>query len=407
MRKILIEKPYQFIPPARFDWPARLIVRLGLFRGNLKKEHGVIVHECRNLNRLRQSLQAGHGVMLCANHPRGADPVVMGHVARETPCLFFTMASWHLFNQGRFKRFLLRLLGGFSVNREGLDRQAIDEAIRVLQSAKRPLLIFPEGTTSRTNDQLMALMEGPAFIARSAAKRRAKEDGGKVVVHPVAIKYLFAGDIEKTANEVLSDIEQRLTWRPSGDLPLIERLVKVGNGLLKLKEMEYHVQPPPDATLRERQSLMVNRLLEPLETEWLGAPRSDGIAVRIKNLRMKIFPDLSRDELPEEERARRWRHLQETYLAQQIDCYPGQYVTKFPSVDRILETLEKFEEDLTDRARVHGQLRAVIDIGEAIEVSPERARGSVDRDPLMTAIRESLEGSLAQLQSESRMYEQA
>lgn len=403
MQGVLIEKPYQFVPPTRQRWPAWLFARLGLFRRTLRREHGVISHECRNLERLRESLRAGHGVMLCSNHPRMADALIMGHVARETPCLFYVMASWHLFNQSWFNTFMLRMVGGFSVNREGLDRKSIDEAVRILQSAERPLLIFPEGTTSRTNDQLMSLMEGPAFIARTAAKRRAKENNGKVVVHPIAIKYLFDGDIEKVADEVLSEIEHRLTWRPARDLPLIDRLVKVGNGLLTLKELEYQVSPAPGATLKERQTAMVNRLLDPLETEWLGGPRRDGIAVRIKNLRMKIFPEMSRDELSAEERARRWSQLQETYLAQQIDCYPDQYVTKFPSVDRILETLEKFEEDLIDRARVHGQLRAVVEIGEAIEVSPERERGVSEGDPLMNTIKQRLEEMLGRMQRESRM----
>ncbi|MFM7117894.1 MAG: lysophospholipid acyltransferase family protein [Planctomycetota bacterium] len=404
MQGVLIEKPYQFVPPIRQRWAAWMFARLGLFRRTLRREHGVVAHECRNLERLRESLRAGHGVMLCSNHPRTADAVVMGHVARETPCLFYIMASWHLFNQGWFNTLMLRSVGGFSVNREGLDRKSIDEAVRILQSAERPLLIFPEGTTSRTNDQLMSLMEGPAFIARTAAKRRAKEGNGKVVVHPVAIKYLFEGDLEKVADAVLSDIEHRLTWRPSRGLSLIDRLVKVGNGLLKLKELEYHVSPAAEATLRERQTAMVNRLLDPLESEWLGGPRRDGIAVRIKNLRMKIFPEMSRDELSAEERARRWSQLQETYLAQQIDCYPDQYVTKYPSVDRILETIEKFEEDLTDKSRVHGQMRAIIEIGEAVEVSPERERGSTEGDPLMNAIRQRLEEMLGKLQAESRMY---
>ncbi len=342
--------------------------------------------------------------MLCPNHSRTADAVAMGFVARETPCEFFVMASWHLFNQGWFNRFMSRLLGGFSVNREGLDRQAIDEAVRILQYAKRPLLIFPEGTTSRTNDQLMALMEGPAFIARTAAKRRAKENGGKVVVHPVGIKYLFGGDIEHSAGQVLSEIEHRLTWKKKNHLPLVDRLVKVGNALLTLKELEHRLNVNAESTLRQRQTTMVNHLLDPLEAQWLGGPRREGIAVRIKNLRMKIFPELSRSALPADERKRRWQQLQDTYLAQQIDCYPDQYVTRFPSVDRILETVEKFEEDLTDHCQLHGKLRVIIEIDEAIEVSPERARGSNAGDPLMNSIRSALEKMLTRLQSESKMY---
>ena len=71
-------------------------------------------------------------------------------------------------------------MGAFSVNREGVDRQAINMAIEILETAERPLIVFPEGAVSRTNDRLHALLDGVAFIARAAAKRRAKHvEGGK------------------------------------------------------------------------------------------------------------------------------------------------------------------------------------------------------------------------------------
>ncbi len=57
---------------------------------------------------------------------------------------------------------------------------------------------------------------------------------------------------------------------------------------------------------------------------------------------------MSRNVLAVEEKKRRWSHLRANYLARQIDCHPDQYLTRFPSVDRILETIEKFEEDLAD-----------------------------------------------------------
>ena len=331
----------------------------------------------------------------------------MGFVARETPCQFFAMASWHLFNQGWLNRFLMRLLGGFSVNREGLDRQAIDEAVRILKTAERPLLIFPEGTTSRTNDQLMALMDGPAFIARTAAKRRAEGGRGQSRGASPGNQICLSRQFGKgRQTKVLTDIEKRLTWRPSPELPLVDRLIKIGNGLLTLKELEYQITVPETTTLRERQTAMVNQLLAPLEQEWLGGVAcGDGIAVRIKNLRMKIFPELSRNDLAGDERQRRWRQLQDTYLAQQIDCYPEQYVTKFPSVDRILETHRKIRRG-PDRQMSRSR---------ALESDHRRGRtrrgcgGTSSRpaspgDPLMHAIRGRLESMLSQLQTESRMY---
>jgi hypothetical protein len=403
MHKVLIEKPYRFVPPITWNWPQRLLTQFGQFKGLLRKKHGVVDHECRNVDRLRESIRAGHGILLTPNHPRTADPIAMYFLCRETPMSLYTMASWHLFNQSWFETFMIRLMGAFSVNREGLDRKAVDYAINVLVNAERPLLIFPSGATSRTNDRLMALMEGPAFIARTAAKRRAKS-GGKVVVHPICIKYFFQGDIEKICNEVLTDIESQLSWRPDPGIPLIERIVRIGNALLTLKELEYNVSPEPGSTLRQRQTNMVNQLLNPLEIEWLGSAQQNGIQTRVKNLRMKIFPELSRNEVELAERERRWRHLAQTYLAQQIDCYPEKYVTDFPSVDRILETVEKFEEDLNEDCRIHGQLKVVLDVGEAIEVSTKRDRAA-ETDPLMESIRKRLESGLEAMQSESRIYE--
>ena len=405
MHEILVEKPYKFTPPITWHWPQRLLTRLGQFQPLIRKEHGIIDHECRHVDRLRASVDAGHGIMLTPNHPRTTDPIAMYFLCREAPISMYTMASWHLFNQSAFKTFMVRLMGAFSVNREGLDRSAVDYAVNVLVEAKRPLLIFPAGATSRTNDRLMALMEGPGFIARTAAKKRAKTDQ-KVVVHPIAIKNLYQGDIEKTGNQVLTDLERKLTWTPDPTVPLMERIIKLGNAMLTLKELEFNVQSMPGKTLRERQNNMVDHLMFPLEKEWLGAsePIAGGIQSRVKNLRMKIFPEMSRDEIDQTEKDRRWQQLSQTYLAQQIDCYPENYIVDLPSVDRLIDTLEKFEEDLIGQCRIHGKTKVILDVGEAIEVSPKRERGAKS-DPLMAAIREQLNGSLEQLQSESRLYD--
>lgn len=405
MQNIFIEKPYQFVPPMKASWPQKMLAKLGIHQRTLSRREGVTSCEIRNADRLSQSLADGHGVMLTPNHPRLADPIATYDLIRKVDCAFYTMASWHLFNQGAFARFMLRLMGAFSVNREGMDRTAIDFAINVLKTAERPLLIFPEGTTSRTNDRLMAFMDGPAFIARTAAKRRAKEElgSGRVVVHPIAIKYVFEGDVESRADHVLSEIEKRLSWSPQRDLPLIDRVIKVGDALLSIKELEYKCPVSEGATLRQRQNNMVNHLMNPLEEEWLGGPQEGGIQMRVKNLRVKIFPDMISDTLSLAERKRRWEQLGRTYLAQQVDCYPEQYVTEHPTVDRILETVEKFEEDFLGTYPRHGSIKAIINVGEAIEVQTRRAKGG-EGEPLMNQIRESIEAMLQEMASESKMY---
>jgi hypothetical protein len=65
--------------------------------------------------------------------------------------------------------------------------------------------------------------------------------------------------------------------------------------------------------------------------------------------------------------------------------------------------VEKFEEDLADNVRVHGQMKVIVQVGPAIEVARERER-KVAEDPLMGELRGRLESMLEGLQAESRLY---
>ncbi|MFT5525354.1 MAG: 1-acyl-sn-glycerol-3-phosphate acyltransferase [Pirellulaceae bacterium] len=403
MQKIIIEKPYQYVPPDRGTIWSTIIKFFDLQGRYLRKSEGVFDHEIRHIERLQESLRAGHGILLTPNHSRNADPLLMGWLSKAAPCHVFGMASWHLFNQGWFTAWAIRKMGGFSINREGVDRQAINESIGILENAERPLIIFPEGAVTRMNDRLHALLDGVAFIARTAAKRREKKvEGGKVVVHPIAIKYRFEGDLEKQAGEVLREIEQRLTWKPQSTPNLLHRIDRIGDALLCLKELEYFGEPQV-GKLDNRLDSLINRLLHPIEEDWLGKTQSGPVVPRIKACRMKMLPDMVNGRVEQSERERRWHQLADLYLAQQVSCYHADYLTEMPSIDRILETVERFEEDLTDKVRVHGHLKAIIHIGEAIEVSTKRDR-NVEVDPLMAQIRDTLQSQLDELAKESPLY---
>ena len=403
MQDIIVEKPYKFVPPNQGTFWSWLIQKFNVHGWYLKRTEGVVDHEVRNADRLRRSLDAGHGVMLTPNHCRMADPLAMGWLTQDVNCHIYAMASWHLFNQDWFSGWAIRKMGAFSVNREGVDRQAINMAIDVLDAAERPLVIFPEGAVTRTNDRLHALLDGVAFIARTAAKRREKRDAGKVVVHPVAIKYLFGGDIGTHADEVLSEIEARFSWRPQTKVPLDQRVWKVGQALLCLKELEYFGETKK-GDLQGRMHGLINRLLHPLEERWLGAPREGDVVPRVKNLRVQIMPEMIRGQLGEAERMQRWEDLADVYLAQQVSCYPHDYLVELPSVDRYLETIERFEEDLTDKARVHGHLKVILDVGEPIEVSSKRDR-KAKVDPVMQQIEQRLQAMLDRLAKESPLID--
>jgi hypothetical protein len=241
-------------------------------------------------------------------------------------------------------------------------------------------------------------MDGTAFIARSAAKQRAgMNPPGKVVVHPIAIRYWLRGDIAQALAPVLEDIERRLTWRPLSDKPLLDRIAKVGLALLTLKEMEYFGEQQTGA-LRQRLDGLIDRLLGPLEQEWLKGKRDGDTTARIKTIRTAILPDMVAGDITEEERVRRWQQLADTYLAQQIAFYPPEYFGEQRTPEQMLETVERYEEDLTDKVHIHRPLHAAVEVGEAIEVSPARERG-VEVDPVIAKTREQLETMLARLKT--------
>ena len=188
---------------------------------------------------------------------------------------------------------MLPRIGGFSINREGTDREALKTAIDILATARRPLVVFPEGVVTRTNDRIIHLQDGVSFLARSAAKQRAAASpGGKVVVHPVALRYTFMGDLEKSLTPVIERIETRLSWQPRTGWPLRKRIVAIGHALLALKEIEYHGEAKA-GPVQERLSALVGAVLGPIEREWLNG-RSDGnVIMRVKNLRKALLPNSS------------------------------------------------------------------------------------------------------------------
>jgi len=400
MQNVIIEEPYEFVPPGRSQfWPG--VVGLFLKR-YLRRQFAIHSIECREADRIRRSLDAGHGILLAPNHCRLSDPMLLGVLNKLVGCNTHAMASWHLFKKDRFSGFLTRKLGAFSVYREGPDRQAINTAVDILVEGKRPLVVFPEGAVSRHNDQLMPLMDGTSFIARTAAKRREKKSAkGGVVIHPIAIRYFFRGDLEATVTPVLEEIESHFSWYPQRDRTLIQRLRQIGQALLSLKEVEY-LGASRVGEFEQRLESLIVAMLEKLETEWNLKDSGEGVVARVKNLRTAILPDMIKNNISAEERHRRWKQLAACYYIQQISHYPPHYVRREQPniIEHILETVERFEEDFTDHVTTHGPLHAVIQVGEAIPVSSQRVRGS-QSDPVMDQLRNQLTGMLAKLSEEA------
>ena len=223
---------------------------------------------------------------------------------------------------------------------------------------------------------------------------------GKVFVHPVALRYVYHGDLEAGLRPILDALEARFSWQPQSQLALPDRIQHLGEMILTAKELEYFGDRQ-SGELASRLNNLLDRILAPLEEKWLGAVQDENVIQRIKLLRLKIVPGLIHGDLPEDERAERWRHLADIYLAQQVGSYPPDYLSGDYPRERLLEIVERFEEDLTDNVTLHGEREVIIDVGERIEVGTERDR-SADSDPLMKQIQSSIGSMLAGMRNEQQ-----
>lgn len=389
---LVSDQRYNFIPPKRtslWTWFVATWVR-----AYLRRAWGLERFDIQGLDHLRASLAAGHGILIAPNHCRLSDPPALGMLVKALRQPIYVMASAHVFREGAFQRFMLPRLGAFSVNREGLDREALKFAIDALASAERPLVVFPEGVASRTNDRLIPLQDGVAFLARSAAKHRAAQSPpGQVVIHPIGMRYHFKGDLEASLDPVLRRLESNLSWRPRTGAPLHERIVRVGEALLAMKEMEFHGETRSGRT-RDRLPALREDILRPMEAQWLGSRASaaaeESVIMRVKNLRKALLPDLVENRLSPADREERWRQLQALTVAEQTFHFPADYLGDSPTPERLIETVERYEEAFGNpRPTVHGPMHLTMTVGPAIPVSPVREKRGAP-DPLIDELGASL-----------------
>ena len=377
MQNIVILKPYRFIPPYRNRFWSRLLIRT-LMRPYLKRFYGLERFECIDGDKLRASLDAGHGILVISNHIRQCDPMACGHLTRVVRQPMYCMASRHVFENAWLDRVLSRRCGAFSVYREGTDHASLQFAVQSLTQPDRPVVIFAEGSASRVNDRVRPMLDGSALIARTAARRRAKQDPvGKVVIHPLAFKYFFRGDLKQSVDPVLRNIERQLECSSDPAEPLLPRIRRIGSELLGRLEFEFlgesRAATNSGRCLHDRIEPLIESMLTPLEKRYeTSGGRS--IYIRVQQVRTKLLPDLIAGKLNDTETAVRHRELKTLYSVQEMACYPRDYLGDNPSAERILETVERLEENLTDRVTVHRPYDCVMQVGDAIEVPVRRQR---------------------------------
>lgn len=343
----------------------------------MHNQQRIIDVEIRGLERLQQLLSTDAGVLIAPNHAGDGDVDVVYSVSDHLDRPFHFMAAWQVFvENGKLGSWIMQRHGVFSIDREGTDTKALRHSVEILQQHPSPLVIFPEGEVYHLNDRIMPFRQGPAAIALMAARKGKRA----IFVLPMAVKFFYVQDPTPALTELMNQLEERVYWRARPDLSLPDRIYRFAEGALALKELEYigHTQQGP---LPRRVSELADSILSGIEQRYESDAPAIDFPDRIKRARQQAIQgieaagdDPSRQKFAED--------LDDLFLVCQLFSYPGDYVADQPSIERIAETLNKFEEDVLGHFRpaAHGDRRAVVSIGEPIEVTSGRGKKDAAAD---------------------------
>jgi 1-acyl-sn-glycerol-3-phosphate acyltransferase len=372
-RQPLVDQfPYRFYPPrfGRFWWYASRPYNTFQI---LRREQKVVEVVIQGTEHLGPLLGRGDGVLITPNHPDSADPATLFETSHRVGRAFAYLAGFQLFHGPA--RFLLPRIGAFPIDREGADLQAFKAGVDVLVKAVHPLVIFPEGEVYHTCDRLTPIREGAVAFASTAA-RRLVEKGKTAWIVPTAVKYRFLDESDPLPAfvGVMDRLEARFTWWPRSDRSLVERIYTYAEGLLGLKELEL-LGSARSGPLKERIASLRDSILDRIEEKRVGKRRVDTVPVRIKELRRACLEALAEPGLSPERARELRRDLNDIFVALQLFSYPGDYVKEDPTLERIAETLLKFEQDTLgpEAARPQGLRRAIVRFGEPIDVGKRLA----------------------------------
>ncbi|MHC4386949.1 MAG: glycerol acyltransferase, partial [Planctomycetota bacterium] len=148
-----------------------------------------------------------------------------------------------------------------------------------------------------------------------------------------------------------------------------DRIYRFAQGILGVKELEYldHVQ---DGTLPERVKGLAESVLNGIEQRY-HVKKDDALnhPGRVKLCRREVIKTLEAED--EQTRQKAMLDLDDLFMVIQLFSYPGDYVAAKPTIERMAETLDKFEEDIfrVRTATVRGSRKVTVAFGEPIAVT--------------------------------------
>ena len=350
--------------------------------------------EVQGIEHPQSALSEGCGLMITPNHSFHYDSYVMIETAHRVGQPFHFLSAWQVFAMSKFyEQQVLQWHGCFSINREAADLKAFKQSVDIVANAPQPLVVFPEGDIYHSNDHVTPFRDGAAAIAMSAAKKADR----KVVCIPAALKCFYVQDPTEELAKVMTKLEERMNWKPRTGRPLAERILAYADGLLATKEIE-HIGKQQSGSLPERIQNLANQILSKHEKTYEVKTTANTIVPeRVKEVRRAVIKLLEVEKITEEARRPLVDAMEDMFFVVQLYSYPGNYLSENPTLERVAETLDKFEEDVLGQSfpGIRGERHAIVRFGAPIEIPKERgARDAVQQltDQLETSVQKLLDG---------------
>lgn len=352
-----------------------------------RRDYRIASIEVRGLELVRATMAQNQGVLVTPNHAGHADCFLLFEALERLPVPPQVMTAWQVFELlPPLQRLAYRHHGCFSINREANDLAAYRWSVRVLEKTSAPLVIFPEGEVYHLNDCVTEFRDGTLSIAMSAVKLGKRP----VACFPCALKYFFVDDPTPELAAVMTRLEERLGLAVTADAPLAERLRRFTIAAVIQRERQFLAESEAaaaralgedDAALAERLEALKRVVLESIEERLAIAPLSEFLPERIKRIRQAIVERMSESAPDDGERQRLEEDLERAFVAVQLHSYRPDYLAGEPSIERVAETIDKYEEDFLGvrSANIRGGKRGVIAFGEPLVVDKPGSRADVAR----------------------------
>ncbi len=374
MRRLRNDLPYTFRPPLKKRWLQGLVVAVNRLKQLRMYRIGEVVGE--GFERVAQLHREGHAILLAPNHSDHSDPHVVIELCARYGMHPYFMGAREIFEVSFIQGLALQISGVFSVDRDGPDLSAIKTAIGILEEARDPLVMFPEGEIYHHHRRIDPLNEGVASILLKAAGRL--KDGKQAYLVPLAMRFFHPPEVEATFKDRLSRLEDRIGWTPKPSMPVVDRVVRLSLGVLALKETEF-LGMSGSGHAMDRLAELCEKLLSDVESRYPKDAKAQTPPERVRALRYRIRRRLLDTEAPPSaaERESLLEDLDRVFTALQAHSYIGDYLSHDPSLDRTAEMIMKLEEDLFGFPNYTVTRRAQGTAGEPIAVSQLLADGTL------------------------------